>query len=306
MFQDLKEIATDEEQPDQSIACINFIYPLTIYAFNEVNEYVSTTFIEDDPQFSKYLEALDLNYSISVSFPITSTLISGEEIIINTKEELKTAIDNCLSEEVVTECNTLLRSCVWKVGYSFNYDNTYLGGVFREDDGLTNFNIDSNLFNGSWSSFIIENELHININLINADETGTFFNYDWKVEYLDENSLLLTNGDRELVLNQRCDVDFETCGNFIFEVCENEINSETSNFILDDYTPCILDILELETTSVVSYFLTPEDAHNETNPILSNELYNNTENNQSVYVKIIDVNNMDTYLVEIILASISC
>ncbi|MBQ0788033.1 MAG: hypothetical protein KBT69_11065 [Oceanihabitans sp.] len=209
-------------------------------------------------------------------------MYSGEEVIINTKEELKEAIDNCLSEELITECNTLLQNCVWKVGYSYNYDNTYLGGIFREDNGLTNFTIDSNLFNGSWPPFNIESELHININLNNTDETGAFFNYDWKVEYLDENSLLLTNGDRELVLNQRCDTDYKACNNFVFEVCETQIGSEISEFILDDYSPCIFDTLELDETFDISHYETEEDALDMLNPIALAIAYTNLESDQSI------------------------
>ncbi|MAL23142.1 MAG: hypothetical protein CMP05_11610 [Xanthomarina sp.] len=306
LFQYLVEIATDEEQPELSIACINFIYPLTIYTFNETNEYISTSVIEDDTQFSTFLEAIDLTYSISISFPITSTLLSGDEVIINTKEELKDAIDYCLDEELILECSTLIQNCVLKVGYSYNYDNTYLGGIFIEEDGATNFTMDGILFNGSWTVFIIEHELHININLINADETGDFFNYDWKVEYIDGNSLLLTNENRELVLNQRCDANFEECSNFIFEECETQVDSGISEFILDDYTYCIFDTLELEDTFEISYYLTEDDAVNMINALASDIAFINTEDNQSIYVRIDDLENNIQYYAIITLASISC
>lgn len=306
LFQNLKGIATDEEQANLSIACIDFIYPLTIFVFDETNSYAYTQNVQDDTQFSTFLESLSLDYSISVSFPITSTLYSGEEIIINTKEELKVAIDNCLNEELITECATLLQNCVWKVGYSYNFDNTFLGGFFVEANGLTNFHFNEDLFIGSWSTFIIENELHINISLNEADETGAFFNYDWKVEYLDENSLQLTNGDRELVLNQRCDSDFETCVDFIFEVCETEAESGISEFILDDYTACIFDTLELDNAFEIYYYETEQDAIDKINAIPSNIIYSNFETHQSLYVRIDDIENDIQYYITITLSSISC
>lgn len=236
LFKNLQDITSDDVRPDKTIACIDFIYPLTIFVFDNTNEFLSTNLVLDDEQFSDILENLEVDYSISVSFPITSTLDTGEELVIENKEELKAAIDLCLNEELIFECNQLIQNCVWKIGYSYNFDNPYLGGIFQESNGFTTLNIDGILLSGSWSPLIIENELHLNINLIDDIEITEFFNYDWTVQYIDENSLLLVNGERELVLNQRCDPNFADCKNFIFEVCETELDSGTSEHILDDYT----------------------------------------------------------------------
>ncbi|SDR91840.1 hypothetical protein SAMN04515667_0988 [Formosa sp. Hel1_31_208] len=306
LFKNLQDIASNDVRPDKSIACIDFIYPLTLFVFDNSNELLSSHLIIDDDQFSSFLEDLDLSLSISISFPITSTLSTGEEFIINTKEELKAAIDECLNEELVFECNQLIQSCIWKVGYSYNYSNDYLGGIFQESNGFTTLNVNDVLMSGSWSPFIIENELHINIGLNDTSEIGTFFNFDWKVEYLDENSFLLKNGDRELVLNQRCDPEFADCGNFVFEVCETEIGSGISEFILDDYTFCIFDTLELDEAFDINYYETQEEALNSTNAIISSDVFINSENNQSIFVRIDDDENDMQYVMVITLSSIDC
>lgn len=306
LFDNLLEITNNEDRPDKSIACIDFIYPLTIFIFDNNDEYVSTNSVTSDTQFSTLLNDLEVEYSISVSFPITSTLLSGETFIVNTKEELKIAIDNCLEEELLLECTTVIQNCVSKVGYSYNYENTYLGGIFQESNGFTTLLVDDNLYSGSWSPLFIENELHINISLNNDSEVAEFFNFDWKVEFLDENSLLLTNEEREIVLNQRCDDDFTECGNFIFEECETEIDSGISEFILDDYSACIFDTLELDDEFQILYFETEEDATNLENPIISSEPYNNIEAEQTIYVKIIDAENDMEYTILITLSSIAC
>ncbi|OUS03468.1 hypothetical protein A9Q86_00720 [Flavobacteriales bacterium 33_180_T64] len=306
LFNNLKEISNTDEQPNNSIVCIDFIYPLTLFTFDENNTYVSTTTIVNDQQFSSFLEAIDISHAISMSFPITSTLESGEYFIINNKEELKEAIDSCLSEELVYECGELIQNCVWKVGYSYNDDNLYLGSIFQESDGLTTLNIDNSILNGSWSPFIIENELHININLNDTTELGEYFNLDWKVEYLDENTLLLTNLERALILNQRCDPDFADCGNFIFEACETNLDSGISEFILEDYVPCIFDTLELDDEFEIYFYETEADATTLTNPILPNEPYENIENNQIIYIIIDDIENDMQYYVLITLSAISC
>ncbi len=306
LFNNLKDIAAEDDKPSESIVCIDFIYPLTLFIFDENNTYVSTNSIENDFSFSAFLNTIDITYTISMSFPITSALESGEEFIINTKEELKQAIDNCLSEELVYECGELIQNCVWKVGYSFNDDNSYLGSIFQESNGFTTLNTNNTLTNGSWSPFTIDNELHINISLNDTTEIGHYFNLDWKVQYLDENSLLLTNSDRELHLNQRCDSNFADCGNFIFEACETELGSGISEFILDDYTACIFDTLELDDTLHISFHETEEDALSLINPITSNEIYTTLESSQTMYITINDIENDMLYHIEITLTSISC
>lgn len=306
LFKNLQDITSDDVRPDKTIACIDFIYPLTIFVFDDTNEFESTNLILDDEQFSDILENLEIDYSISVSFPITSTLDTGEELIIENKEELKAAIDLCLNEELVFECNQLIQNCVWKIGYSYNFENPYLGGFFQESNGFTTLNLEGILLSGSWSPIIIENELHLNINLIDDTEITDFFNYDWIVEYIDENSLLLVNGDRELVLNQRCDPNFADCKNFVFEVCETELDSGISEHILDDYTFCIFDSLELDDTFEISYHETLEDVTDNLNAIPTEDVYVIEEETQSIYVRIYDEENDTIYTVEITLASISC
>ena len=317
LYDNIKDITNDEDRPDESIACIDFIYPLTLFVFDASDNYVTTNFILNDEQFSTLLDDIELEYSISISFPITSTLETGEELIINTKEELKEAIDNCIDDEELLECTTLIQNCFWKIGYSYNDENPYLGGFFYENDGFTALNIDGELVFGSWSPLIIENELHININLIDATEIGEFLNFDWKVTFIDENSLLLTNEDRELVINQRCDDDYRDCGNFLFEECELVVDEGISEFILDDYVPCIFDTLELDDAFPISFYETEEDAQQETNAIISNDVYNNIDSNQIVYVRINEIpeleesgetieEDIESYFVVITLSSISC
>jgi hypothetical protein len=309
LFENLKDIATDDDRPDKSIVCIDFIYPITLFVFDENEEFLYTSTLSDDDEFSAFLEPIESSYSISISFPITSILDSGEELIIENKEELKESIDTCLNIERVGECETILRECLWKVGYSFEGDNTYLGNIMQESDGFLTLNTEENIVVGSWTPLVIENELHININVVDTTAIGDYFNFDWKAEYIDANSLKLTFEDRELILNQRCDPDFTICGNFDFEACETEPESGIAEFILDDYTFCIFDTLELDLDDegfTISYHETEEDALAITNSIISEDIYTSIENNQTLYVRIYDLDNDIEYFVQIQLNAIIC
>lgn len=309
LFDYLKKVATDDETPNENITCIDFNYPLSIFVFDEANEFHLLSAVLNNVELSFLLENIEPEHSISISFPISATLETGEEFEINNKQELKTSIDNCLEEELIHDFNGLLQNCSFKVGLSSNYDNSYLGTIFKESNGFTELNFfdETETVIGSWTALLIEQEPHININLINTtEEISDFFNYNWKVEYLDSNSLKLTNEDRELILNQRCDENLGICTNFHYEVCEDEVDSEVSSFIFDDYVFCILDTLELNENSVVSFHEIIEDAENTINSLPTDQAYNNTENNQSIFVKIIDEDNSSDYIIEIILISTSC
>lgn len=309
LFDYLKEITSDEDRPDESIACINFIYPITLFVFDENNEYLYLSKLNDDDEFSDFLDPIDENQSISISFPITSVLDSGEELIIENKEELKASIDSCLDLEMIRECEALIRGCIWKIGYSFENDNPFLGSYMQESDGFLVVSTTTGIAVGSWTPFIIENELHININLINNEAIGDAFNFDWKAEYIDANSFKLSYLEQELIINQRCDPEFTTCGNFNFEACESELDSGIAEFNLEDYNFCIFDTLQFDKDSEnfdISYYETQDDALIMVNPINSEETYTNTEANQAIYIRINDIENSLQYYVQITLSAVSC
>lgn len=308
LFDNLKRIATDDDDQNKNIACIDFIYPLTIYVFDADDELIFVNLVGDDDEFTQLLNSLDIENSISLSFPIASTLASGEEFIINNKEELFESINNCLEDELINEFNGFSESCVLKVGYSYNDINPYLGIIFNPINGQVNIAIDGVIHSGSWSPFTIEQELHININLIDDTEIADYFNSDWKITYSEDNfnSLILQSDDREIIMNRRCDNDIFNCTNFIFEVCENILDSKVSDFILNDYTECIFDTLLLDENLEISYHETEEDAINNLNAIVPTDIYNNTEEVQDIFIRIYDAENETYYYPIINLKSISC
>lgn len=305
LFNQINAIIKNDDDPNKTIACIDFIYPLTIFSFNENLEIISTSLINNDQEFSDLIGSLDIMYAISISFPITSVLDSGETLTINNKEELKEAIDECKDTEIVIECGTLISNCVWKIGYYYDSDNVYLAGIFQENSGFTTLTVNNSVISGSWSPFVIDHELHLNINLIDPTDIGLYFNKDWKAEYLDENSLKLTYENEILILNQRCDSDFNLCSNFNFEKC-TEDDSDYAEFILDDYTFCIFDTLELNEEFEISYYETEEEAISISNPIDSSLAYINSENHQIIYVRIYDVDYDIPYYVKIKLIVTNC
>lgn len=309
----LLDRVADIENTENELTCIEFLYPVALYVFNEDVQLLNSQQITTDQEFSDFLGSLDPNYSISISYPIATTLNDGSVFTINTNEELKDVIDNCIEEleeeEEIYDCEQLIRNCVWKVGYIHNTDNTYLGAVFNEADGATSLIYDNSVYFGSWNALFIEGELHINISLNTQSEVGTDMNFDWKVQYLNGSSIKLTNGDKTMVLHQYCDTDYALCSTFDFEACEMESVPGYAEITTEDYTYCIKNILRIdeEETFTIGYFETYEDANTQLNEIPQDQPYvNSTPNVQYLYVRITNTEDNSFFIIQLTITIVNC
>ena len=310
LYNHLELIIDDTIEVITPITCIEFIYPITMFTFDENLDVLPTTIIQNDLEFSAFLASLQSTYSISLSYPITTTLEDGTTFSINNNNELRENIDACIEEiqeEIIRDCEALITSCVWKVGYTQDTENTYLGGIFQEANGATTFTYNNITYFGSWTVLFIEEELHINISLTNSEDINEHFNLDWKVEYLDENSIKLTNDDQVIILDQYCNADYTQCNNLSFTACELENNPDVGEFILNDYNFCINTILQTEPLNTnIIYFETIDNANNNENSIAIDQVYLNTSNSQTIYVRIENIEGETYFIIEIIIKVESC
>lgn len=308
----LLERIADEGEELEPITCIEFVYPLTIYIFDENLEYSNTQYITTDQQFSDLLGSLDITYSISVSYPITSTLNDGSTFVIETNEQLKEAIDNCIRDEAIGNCQELIRNCIWKVIYLEDSENTYVGGIFQENDGATTFNFDGNILFGSWSPLFIEDELHLNIHLNSTNEVADFWNNDWLVTYLGSSAMRLSTENHSVLLTQICDNN-DSCTNtgLNYNECELTNNSGHAEFIFDNYKTCILTLFLVEGITDaenlnVTFHETYDDSETNSNAILSSQAYINLEQDQVIWVRIENLDSLEYIIIPITINAISC
>lgn len=82
-----------ENEQDDDIECIDFIYPITASLFNKTTELTNKATIINDMQLYNFIDDLEDNIIITVDFPINVQLSDGTE----------TAIDNLSSLERVIE-----------------------------------------------------------------------------------------------------------------------------------------------------------------------------------------------------------
>ncbi|QHI36955.1 hypothetical protein IMCC3317_23260 [Kordia antarctica] len=299
---------TDDED---EITCIKFLYSFTMLEFDSSLMVVNQHVVSSDPQFSVLLENIPAGNSIGISFPIQSTLASGEEFLIQNKDELKIAIDDCIAlqqDQIAGNCRQLLQECVWIVSHDDQTVDAYENAVFDvADDGTFKFYNNGELHEGTWIVYFIEDELHTNVTFDEPGITADDWNFDWKTQILPDNIMTFTNSNESFTLTQECEEE-NYCTQLIFSECEDVVGSEISEFVFQDYIPCILqieDLAELTTDDTIAFYETVTDADTETNP-LSQSSYQNTLPEQTIYVRVYYLTIDEFFIIPITIRSTSC
>ncbi|WP_333876810.1 hypothetical protein [Flavobacterium sp.] len=212
LFNLLERVTKEEDDPLQDIVCIDFIYPLHLVIYDaNLNSIGSVTIIGDD-NFSAFLSILQPDQSLSISYPISTTLEDGTEFTVNNNAELKLAIDSCSREDIISYCNgffctsspSITTPCVWKVQYDINGDNRHLSGYFDANvDGTINFYYNGQQYLGSWTFLFVNDEFHININLEGTSQVALDWNIDRKV-IIAGDEIIIDNLPKNIHLKKSC------------------------------------------------------------------------------------------------------
>ena len=183
LFTSLEAIAQDPVS--NGIGCIDFVYSFSIFLYDTEQNIVGLESISSDQDFLMLLNTLAEGQSISLSYPITSTLIDGTAFSINSNEELRDAIASCVDEEqeaFLAYCNGLLEQCVWTVDRNeqgTEADNQYIDSSFEIfGDGVVQFTFEDQQILGTWVTYYIGFEPHLNINLNDPNDEGLYWNHD--------------------------------------------------------------------------------------------------------------------------------
>jgi len=200
-------MTTTSENPLVDIVCIEFSYSFLIFTYDENLEIIGETMVSNDSQFYTFLDNLPQNHSISLSYPIETTLADGTPYSITTNEELKDAINGCAQESVIGYCNGLFQSqqCVWKVPFIDGEDNTYASGVFSvNSNSYVSFDFQNTVYTGTWIFFFIDDVLNFNINLAGNSQVAQDWNINFNVDYVG-NTLLLTSDTKNYFIKLTCE-----------------------------------------------------------------------------------------------------
>ena len=210
LFKLLSGVTNKTSYPLQDIVCIDFIYPFTSIIYNSNLESIGTIILVSDNQFSLFLANLPNNQSISISYPISTTLADGTVFTINNNDELKLAIDSCSREDIISYGSSLFGGdensrCVWKIPYTNDENSKYFGGLFDVNfDHTIIFNFENRDYAGTWIFLYVNDELHININLVGNSTVAQDWNFNEKV-LLTENTIIINTQPKQIVLNKSCE-----------------------------------------------------------------------------------------------------
>ena len=306
--QELEELIDDclgENEDDDDIECIDFVYPVSFSIYNTDFQVINTVTINTDEALYNFLEDLDGPILASLDFPVTLITASGNNVIVNNNQELEVAIsdadgtcdedddydwndddNNCTDENV--ELN--LKECLWDISnynnsnvfsdYYIDFDTNYEFSVLNEAGNI--------IHDGSWS--VTQDGAIITLN----------FTTDWEdlagvwtiVNCDDEDEYNLDNGQITMQIEQDCTVSNNPLGcleaNDIVKCDENNDGLETFNLYegLSDIDGCTIS-----SPVQVSFHETIVDAETNVNAIPNVTGYSNISSPQTIYVRIEVLNN---------------
>ncbi|MEZ4796199.1 MAG: hypothetical protein R2785_03415 [Flavobacteriaceae bacterium] len=163
-----------ENESDDDIECLDFVYPISASVYNSNNEIILTITFNNDYELHEFIEDFDESDIVSINFPITVVLLDGTEIVIDSLTELQDIIelydDYCdedddydYNDDDCNDCDTnqletILTGCsdwyVDKLERNGNdYDDVYDGYLFNFfNDGTLSVSWGMTTVYGTWEA----------------------------------------------------------------------------------------------------------------------------------------------------------
>lgn len=176
-----------ENEYDDDIECVDFIFPIEVSIFNPNNELLETVTIENDNQLFDFIADLDEDNITTFNFPIAVIIANNTQITINNFVELENTIEDAIgtcdedddydySDDDCNECtiseieNLLINCSDWRVNRlkrnAMDYDNVYDGYDFNFfSDGTMSVFWNTTTVYGSWTASGSGNNLEITIDV---------------------------------------------------------------------------------------------------------------------------------------------
>ncbi len=225
-FDNFRNGCNGENEHDEDIECLDFQYPINASIFNSTTEQTDRITINNDRNMHDFIEELDEDDIVNITFPIIVTLLDGTDISITSLKELEDVINNakddcdedddydyndddcmhCTQEEaldVLTNCSN------WKVDklklngnelqenyedYIFNFSN----------DGTVTAQNNASTFSGTWNISGMGNNIVFIIDIPDLPD----FNANWRLHEIeqsgDEKEVDLRLGENRLGFESNC------------------------------------------------------------------------------------------------------
>lgn len=195
-----------ENEIDDDIECIDFVYPISAFVFNETNDLIETITIENDKYLYDFIEDLEDYTAVSLNFPLTLIETDGTTIEINSIQELENAIenadgtcdeddDNDFNDDDCNSCTTNELENVFSSCTEFNIEklvrsnedleDQYVDFIFSfQNNGTISITENSKTYNGTWTADGDGNNITLTIDVPSYND----FNDSWNLHELDKDS----------------------------------------------------------------------------------------------------------------------
>lgn len=162
-------IDTCEEKTE--MACVDFVYPITLFTYDTEQEQTGTIVIENDEELYLLFYGLDEEDLISIDFPISIILKDGTSVTVHSNEDLEDTLElvNCEDDDDdFDDIEEEISTGSWYITYYFDdYDETdiFVGYEFSfVPDHTAEATNGTNTVLGTWS-----------LNVDGAPELDIFF-----------------------------------------------------------------------------------------------------------------------------------
>lgn len=213
----LLELAKEcvESGIDDSIKCIDFVYPIALFAFDLNNQMTGEVTVDSDLEMRTFFSELGDDQLVSISFPITLKKSDGTEIVIENNAELNAALssagDECGNDGLTKEIlDAFLLACQLEVREVLrdNVDSTdqYFESImtFSQDGTVVIGGGASAPITGAWTTQNTDNGVQMTLQI----DALVDFSMIWDVYELETGVIkLYKDGGNRIILKKRCDVD---------------------------------------------------------------------------------------------------
>lgn len=192
----------DEDDGFDEIDCIHINYPIKINIYNADNQIAKTITIQNDTDLYNFLEDIESNVFISISYPISITDPNGQNVVITNNSNFENSI-----EDGIKDCGTnsgtggnqnftsILTDGTWHVSYYF--DDTDETSNYKDYNFAFNSNgtvvavKGTNNIGGTWSTFVNSGQ---DIFLLKFDDSKLDeLEDDWKIKEYTTTNVRLKN-----------------------------------------------------------------------------------------------------------------
>ncbi|UKM64691.2 hypothetical protein GSB9_01248 [Flavobacteriaceae bacterium GSB9] len=216
-----------ENEIDDDIECLDFIYPITASSFNSKNEIINTVSLESDKALFNFINNLTSFDLVTLNFPLSLKLLDNTKITVNNLTELESTIktyqsycdedddfdyndddcNNCTPNKLT---DILVNCSDWSVDqlerYGYDYDDYYDGYKFNfSSNGTVSADYYGDTNYGTWEANGSGNNITVTINIPSLP----YCNNDWRLheisEYSDSKVDFRVGGDDRLRYKNNCD-----------------------------------------------------------------------------------------------------